>query len=72
MDELVGAGALRTGPDRDGGKVHFRSGPDLAPLYPRFEEFRRLRRELDPEGRFLNDHLRSLFEPESLSENGEP
>jgi FAD/FMN-containing dehydrogenase len=30
-------------------------------LYPRFEDFRSIRRRLDPEGRFLNDHLRNLF-----------
>lgn len=54
------------------GKVHFRNGPDLAPLYPRWEDFRRLRRDLDPDGRFLNEHLRSLFEPEGARENGEP
>jgi FAD/FMN-containing dehydrogenase len=33
----------------------------LAPLYPRFDDFRRLRAELDPRGRFLNEHLRGLF-----------
>jgi FAD/FMN-containing dehydrogenase len=30
-------------------------------LFRRYEEFRGLRRELDPGGVFLNDHLRPLF-----------
>ena len=34
---------------------------ELAALYPRFGDFCALRRELDPRGRFLNDHLRRLF-----------
>jgi FAD/FMN-containing dehydrogenase len=47
------------------GKVHFRTGAELATLYPHWEDFRKLRRELDPEDRFLNPYLRSLFEPAS-------
>lgn len=47
------------------GKVHFATAAELASRYPRWEDFRKVRRELDPEGRFLNRHLRSLFEPES-------
>jgi FAD/FMN-containing dehydrogenase len=34
----------------------------MAKLYPRFDDFRRLRAELDPQGRFLNEHLRVLFD----------
>jgi FAD/FMN-containing dehydrogenase len=44
------------------GKRHTRSGHELAHLYPKYEEFRSLRRRLDPQGKFLNDHLRALFE----------
>jgi FAD/FMN-containing dehydrogenase len=43
------------------GKVHTRRAEDLAALYPRFEDFRRLRRRLDPQGVLLNDHLRALL-----------
>jgi FAD-linked oxidoreductase len=43
------------------GKWHSLRDRQLAPLYPRWEEFKRLRRELDPRGRMLNPHLRSLF-----------
>jgi FAD/FMN-containing dehydrogenase len=43
------------------GKLHFNHAEDMPALYPRFEDFRAIRRRLDPEGRFLNDHLRNLF-----------
>jgi len=43
------------------GKRHSLGRDALAPLYPRFDAFRRLRAELDPRGRFLNEHLRGLF-----------
>jgi FAD/FMN-containing dehydrogenase len=43
------------------GKLHFNNADDMPALYPRFADFRSIRRRLDPEGRFLNDHLRNLF-----------
>ena len=43
------------------GKLHFNNAQDMPALYPRFDDFRAIRRRLDPEGRFLNDHLRNLF-----------
>jgi FAD/FMN-containing dehydrogenase len=43
------------------GKLHFLDADDVTTLYPRANDFRALRRRLDPEGRFLNDHLRLLF-----------
>lgn len=43
------------------GKVHSLGHEQLTELYPRFEDFRALRAELDPQGRLLNDHLRKLF-----------
>ena len=43
------------------GKVHSLGANELRPLYPGFDDFLRLRQELDPEGRMLNPHLRSLF-----------
>lgn len=43
------------------GKLHSLSAKELAPLYPKWEEFQALRRRLDPKGRMLNAHLRKLF-----------
>ncbi|WP_426124635.1 D-arabinono-1,4-lactone oxidase [Pararhizobium sp. PWRC1-1] len=43
------------------GKLHFLGAEDVTALYPRAGEFRALRNKLDPEGRFLNDHLKQLF-----------
>jgi FAD/FMN-containing dehydrogenase len=44
------------------GKLHFLTREQLDARYPEAETFRRLRRQLDPQGVFLNDHLRALFE----------
>jgi FAD/FMN-containing dehydrogenase len=44
------------------GKLHFATRERVDALYPRAEDFRRLRRELDPQGMFLNDQLRPLFD----------
>ena len=44
------------------GKVHSLTHLELAELYPRFKDFMELRRELDPQGRMLNPHLRALFD----------
>jgi FAD-linked oxidoreductase len=44
------------------GKRHTRSREELVALYPAFERFCSLRRELDPGGKFLNSYLRPLFE----------
>lgn len=43
------------------GKWHSADATSLSRLYPRWDEFHGLRRELDPEGRFLNAYLRELF-----------
>lgn len=43
------------------GKVNSLGHEQLAELYPRFEAFRALRAELDPDGRLLNDHLKRVF-----------
>jgi L-gulonolactone oxidase len=43
------------------GKLHYRSADDLAPAYPRFADFVRLRDRLDPERRFSNDYLRRVL-----------
>ena len=44
------------------GKLHFMTAERLARLFPKFESFRGLRRQFDPDGIFLNPHLRELFE----------
>ena len=43
------------------GKWHSMKRDDFAALYPQFENFMALRRELDPDGKFLNPHLAELF-----------
>jgi FAD-linked oxidoreductase len=43
------------------GKVHSLGQRELTKLYPRFADFMALRKELDPQGRMLNSHLRRLF-----------
>ncbi|MGH2487637.1 MAG: D-arabinono-1,4-lactone oxidase, partial [Ktedonobacterales bacterium] len=43
------------------GKMHTRTASELAALYPHWEDFRRVRAALDPNGLFLNDYLRRLF-----------
>lgn len=43
------------------GKMHFLTGEDVTAIYPKANDFRDLRRQMDPEGVYLNDHLRALF-----------
>jgi FAD/FMN-containing dehydrogenase len=43
------------------GKWHSLGARELRALYPRFDDFRALRAELDPHGVFLNAHLRALL-----------
>ena len=43
------------------GKLHFLTGEDVSAIYPRAQDFRALRRKLDPQGVYLNDHLTQLF-----------
>jgi FAD-linked oxidoreductase len=44
------------------GKRHTRTADEFAELYPKFSEFRELQRRLDPQSKFLNAHLRAIFE----------
>ncbi|HLS49097.1 MAG TPA: D-arabinono-1,4-lactone oxidase, partial [Actinomycetaceae bacterium] len=44
------------------GKKHSRTAPDLAQLYPDWEDFAATRRRLDPHGVFRNDYLDTLLE----------
>lgn len=43
------------------GKLHFMTPDRLRRLFPRYDDFVSLRRELDPSGVFLNPHLEALF-----------
>ena len=43
------------------GKVHSLAAPQLAKLYPRWDDFLALRERMDPKGRFLTPYLRRLF-----------
>lgn len=43
------------------GKMHSLKAADFDDLYPDFERFRQVREEMDPQGRFLNPHLASVF-----------
>lgn len=42
-------------------KRHTLTSADVRSLYPQAEEFGRVRKRFDPEGKFMNDHLRDLF-----------
>jgi len=48
------------------GKIHTRTSEELAELYPRWLDFRRVRATLDPEGMFLNGYLHKLFDTDTL------
>jgi FAD-linked oxidoreductase len=48
------------------GKIHTRTSEELAGLYTRWHDFRRVRATLDPDGMFLNDYLRKLFDTDTL------
>ena len=43
------------------GKMHTRDAAQLAELYPRFADFRRVRDEVDPERRFANPYLEQVL-----------
>jgi len=43
------------------GKMHTLAAAELAELYPHWHDFQRVRRELDPQGRMLNAHLKQVF-----------
>tara|TARA_R110002072_G_scaffold16229_5_gene63680 strand:- start:1290 stop:2717 length:1428 start_codon:yes stop_codon:yes gene_type:complete len=47
------------------GKLHDMNWGELSALYPRLGDFNALRRELDPEGKFMNPHLATLFGEEA-------
>jgi L-gulonolactone oxidase len=43
------------------GKMHFLSSDELRNMYPEWDAFQDVREELDPDGVFLNEHLREVF-----------
>lgn len=43
------------------GKIHTLEAADLEALYPQWDEFRKVRQRLDPDGRFLSPYLRRLL-----------
>ncbi|MBX3504815.1 MAG: FAD-binding protein [Parvibaculum sp.] len=43
------------------GKLHTLKAEDFASLYPKWRDFLEMRETLDPEGKFLNPHLRHVF-----------
>ncbi|RYP87004.1 FAD-binding protein [Nocardioides guangzhouensis] len=45
------------------GKLHTRTAADLAPAYPRWDEFQAVRDRLDPRRVFVNAHLRTILGP---------
>ena len=55
--------ARRHGARPHWGKRHPASADDLAALYPRWDDFARVRAALDPDGRFVNDHLEQVLGP---------
>ena len=57
VDHLLGEFGARV----HWGKLHFLTREQLLARYPAAETFIRIRRELDPAGVFLNDHLHPLF-----------
>lgn len=43
------------------GKLHTCKAQDFATMYPRWEDFQRVRSQHDPNGKFLNAHMRDIF-----------
>jgi FAD/FMN-containing dehydrogenase len=43
------------------GKLHSLRGPQLRDMYPRWDDFLRVRAQLDPDGKFLNGYMREVL-----------
>jgi len=43
------------------GKLHTARAAELKTLYPRWDDFLKVRKEIDPTGKFLNPYLKELF-----------
>ncbi|RUS45207.1 D-arabinono-1,4-lactone oxidase [Cohnella sp. AR92] len=68
MEEIF----LRHGGRPHWGKLHTLKESQLRDRYPRWQQFLDLRSEFDPEGLFLNEHLRDLFIPVSGANDSHP
>jgi FAD-linked oxidoreductase len=44
------------------GKRNFLQASDFSKLYPKWEEFHQVRKEMDPKGVFMSDYLSTIFE----------
>lgn len=53
------------------GKLHTLKADHITALYPKIEDFKKLRQQLDPNGMFLNDHLKKLFLNELKTDRNE-
>jgi len=45
------------------GKMHFQRAETLAERYPRWGDFQKIRKQIDPEGRFTNQYLERVLGP---------
>ena len=63
--DLVEPILVRYGGRPHWGKLHSLRRERLAELYPKWQEFQEVRRELDPQGKFLSPYLRDLFGEEA-------
>lgn len=43
------------------GKMHTLKGPQLAPLYPHWNDFHRVRQQMDPQGVFETEYMKELW-----------
>lgn len=43
------------------GKLHYQTADSLRAIYPKWDDFHAIRKEMDPNGMFLNQHLRRVF-----------
>jgi len=43
------------------GKIHTHTADDLGKLYPQWDQFQRIRQQMDPNGIWLNEYLKAIF-----------
>ncbi|MGK0387921.1 MAG: FAD-linked oxidoreductase [Maribacter sp.] len=43
------------------GKLHYQTSDSLSKLYPKWDDFHAIRKEMDPNGMFLNQYLKDIF-----------
>lgn len=46
------------------GKMHYQTAAYFEKIYPKWHEFLAIRKQMDPDGLFLNEHLRAIFNTE--------